>query len=193
MPTHNQNQANRLNAQESTGPRSIEGDSVSRFNGLKTGIDAQSQVIPGEDPAVLEALTLEYYDYFQPATAVERFLVDIMITADWQLRRLHKFEAQIWEDARRDWRLQEDLVSSGLSFIHGEGRLARLQETESQAPPSQPDLVNKPILRPAPDPEVQQNQCPQPQIGFVSHNFLRPPAPRPGVASNHRRRSGSRV
>jgi hypothetical protein len=193
MPTQNQIQANRLNSQNSTGPCSVEGKAISRFNALKTGIDAQSHVIPGEDPAALEALTLEYYDYFHPVSAVQRFLVDIMITADWQLRRLHKLEAQFWEDAMRDWRPQEDLVSSGLSFTHGEGRLARLQETESQAPPPEPDLVSKPIFRPAPDPEIQQNQCPQPQVGFVSHSSLRPPAPRPGVASNHRRRPRSRV
>ena len=157
MATVAQIQANRLNALHSTGPRSDAGKAVSRFNALKFGVDARSLVIPGEDPAVLEALTLEYYDFFQPATREQSFLVDFLIATDWQLRRLHSAEAQIWEDARRDWRPQEDLVSSGLSFTHGEGRLARLPETESQAPPPEPDLVNRPIFCPAPDPEVQQN------------------------------------
>ena len=56
MATSKQNQANRQNAQRSTGPRSAEGKAASRFNALKTGIDAKAQVIPGEDPDQLEDL-----------------------------------------------------------------------------------------------------------------------------------------
>jgi hypothetical protein len=54
MPTILQIEANRRNAQNSTGPRTDQGKAVSRFNALKTGIDARSHVIPGEDPNVLE-------------------------------------------------------------------------------------------------------------------------------------------
>ena len=39
--------ANRANAQKSTGPRSAEGKSASRFNALQHGVDAASPVIPG--------------------------------------------------------------------------------------------------------------------------------------------------
>ena len=126
MATLLQIQANRLNAQKSTGPRTVEGQAVSRFNALKTGIDAHSDTIPGEDPAVLEALILEYYGYFQPTSPAERFQVDIMIATDWQLRRLHRLEAQIWEDAMRDWRPEDDIVSSGPPLIHREDCLTRL-------------------------------------------------------------------
>ena len=52
--------ANRENSLHSTGPRSDAGKAVSRFNALKFGVDARSLVIPGEDPAELEALALEY-------------------------------------------------------------------------------------------------------------------------------------
>src|ERR1039457_3606660 len=55
MATPKQNDANRQNAQKSTGPRSPEGKAASRFNALKSGIDAQAQVIPGEHPDQLEA------------------------------------------------------------------------------------------------------------------------------------------
>jgi hypothetical protein len=68
MATLQQIEVNRLNTQESTGPLSAEGKAAVRFNALKTGIDAQSQVIPGEDPAALAALAAEYRDRFQPAT-----------------------------------------------------------------------------------------------------------------------------
>lgn len=96
MATPNQIEANRRNAQRSTGPRTPEGKAVSRFNAVKTGITAKSMVIPGEDPAELETLSAEYHDQFQPATALERFLVDDLVSADWQLRRLRRIEAQLW-------------------------------------------------------------------------------------------------
>jgi hypothetical protein len=57
MPTQAQLNANRLNAQKSTGPTSPEGKATSSLNALKSGIDAWSHIIPGEDPAELETLT----------------------------------------------------------------------------------------------------------------------------------------
>jgi len=96
MATPAQIEANRRNAQRSTGPRSVEGKAVSRFNALKSGIDAKSLAIPGEDPAELEALVANYYLQFPAATPVEAFLVDAIIQADWQLRRLRKVEAGLW-------------------------------------------------------------------------------------------------
>ena len=89
--------ANRRNALLSTGPRSAEGKAASRFNALKTGIEARSVVIPGEDSAELEQLTNDYHAQFQPAGPAERFLVDSMVNADWQLRRYRKVEAQLWQ------------------------------------------------------------------------------------------------
>ena len=97
MATERQIEANRRNSQSSTGPRTPEGKSASRFNALKSGIDAQSLVIPGEDPAGLEALTDEYYARWLPANADECLLVDSLIHANWQLRRLRRVQAQLWQ------------------------------------------------------------------------------------------------
>ena len=74
MSTPKQIEANRRNAQKSTGPTSAEGKAAVRFNALKSGIHAQSQVIPGEDPAALALLIAEYYDRYQPATPEVRAL-----------------------------------------------------------------------------------------------------------------------
>jgi hypothetical protein len=90
--------ANLKNAQKSTGPRSVEGKAVSRFNALKSGIHAKSQVIPGEDPAELEALAQEYREEFTPKSPSEMVLVDSLIAGDWQLRRLRKVEALLWRE-----------------------------------------------------------------------------------------------
>jgi hypothetical protein len=97
MATPAQIAANRLNAAKSTGP-SPAGLAVTRFNALKSGIDAHSQVIPGEDPAALDALAEDYRHQFQPATPEEVFLVDALTTADWELRRLRKIEPKLWSD-----------------------------------------------------------------------------------------------
>ena len=96
MATNAQLQANRLNAQKSTGPRSPEGKAVSRFNALKFGLEARSRVIPGEDSYQLETLTREYHEHLQPANPLEAFLVDSIVAADWNRRRFARIEAQVY-------------------------------------------------------------------------------------------------
>jgi len=66
MASIRQIEANRLNAKKSTGPRTTEGKSRSRMNALKSGIDAQAETIPTEDPAALQALAAEYLERFYP-------------------------------------------------------------------------------------------------------------------------------
>ena len=95
MATVAQIEANRLNALRSTGPRSDAGKAVSRFNALKFGVDARSLVIPGEDPAELEALTLDYRETFHPVGPLEDFLVETLVAGDWNRRRYTRIEAQL--------------------------------------------------------------------------------------------------
>jgi hypothetical protein len=96
MATPAQITANRANAQKSTGPRSVEGKSASRFNALKHGIDAASIVIPGEDPADYDTLSTHYHHEFRPQSASESFHVETMLRADWQKRRLQRVEADLY-------------------------------------------------------------------------------------------------
>ncbi len=96
MATPAQITANRANAQKSTGPRSVEGKSASRFNAPKHGIDAASTVIPGEDPADYDALADDYHRDFHPQSPSESFHVDTMLRADWQKRRLERVEADLF-------------------------------------------------------------------------------------------------
>ena len=96
MATNAQIEANRLNAQKSTGPRSVEGKAASRFNALKFGVEARSLVIPGEDPAELESLACDYHQQFNPAGPLEDFLVDTLVQADWNRRRYTRIEGQLF-------------------------------------------------------------------------------------------------
>jgi hypothetical protein len=96
MATPAQITANRANAQKSTGPRTAPGKSASRFNALQHGLDAESLVIPGEDPAEYEALARDYHASLRPANPAEAFHVDAMIRADWNKRRLGRVETQLY-------------------------------------------------------------------------------------------------
>jgi hypothetical protein len=96
MPTQAQLNANRRNAQKSTGPTSPEGKAASSLNALKSGIDAWSHIIPGEDPAELEALTAAYLLHYRPADPTQLSLVDTLISTEWIQRRLRRIEAQLW-------------------------------------------------------------------------------------------------
>ena len=95
MATPAQLAANRANAQSSTGPRSVEGKSVSRFNALKHGVDAASVALPGEDPAAYQAFADAYDQTYPIHTVMHRFLVDSLIRADWQKQRLQRLEADL--------------------------------------------------------------------------------------------------
>jgi hypothetical protein len=206
MSTLKQIEANRLNAQKSTGPTSAEGKAAVRFNALKSGIHAQSQVIPGEDPAVLALLIAEYYDRYQPATPEVRALVDTLITAEWLQRRFRTLEAQIWRynleglytpvkglDMAQVWdpgcedfnRLQRRIDAADRSYHRA---LAALQKIESRAPqpsercepPDPPAPDPRPVTPDLPDPQLPPNQPPAPEIGFVPSI---PPAPIDSVVS----------
>lgn len=95
MATPAQIQANRLNAQKSTGPSSVEGKAATRFNALKHGADAASQIIPGEDPEILADLTAEYYVQYRPEGPTEIALVETIVKADWNVRRFGRIETQL--------------------------------------------------------------------------------------------------
>jgi hypothetical protein len=102
MATPAQIHANRLNSQNSTGPCSAEGKAAARFNALKHGMDAQSLIIPGEDPADLDALAHDYHEQFRPYGPEETFLVETLIRADWNKRRLRRIETELFHALRAE-------------------------------------------------------------------------------------------
>jgi hypothetical protein len=129
MATIQQIEANRLNAQKSTGPRSVEGKAVSCFNAIKTGIDAKSQIVRGEDPAELQTLTAEYRERWQPASPEQRLLVDTLVDCEWLLRRFRKAEAQLWQCKMQKaeiWKPDPECLV-GLGFDYGCEQFSRLQ------------------------------------------------------------------
>ena len=108
MSTLAQIEANRLNAQHSTGPRSAEGKAVSRFNATKSGIYAKSRILPGEDPAELDALAEAYRIQYNPVGQDETELVDILVQSAWSQRRLARLEDEVLFHLMSDESLPQD-------------------------------------------------------------------------------------
>jgi hypothetical protein len=123
MATEKQIEANRLNAQKCTGPRSAEGKAKSSQNALKTGLNAKSEVISTESRDEYETLIAEYYGRYNPATPEERCLVDDLIKSEWLGRRYMAASAAIWEYDFGDTKEQD----MGLTFIRRSEVFGRAQ------------------------------------------------------------------
>ncbi len=83
---------NRRNAARSTGPRTPEGKSRSRFNAVKHGCRARLPILPGEDPEVYQRRLDAWVDKFGPRDAVEHYLVERAVHVSWQLDRADRAE-----------------------------------------------------------------------------------------------------
>src|SRR5580698_475956 len=90
-------EANRRNAQKSTGPRTSEGKAVARFNAVKHGVLARQVVVSGhrfqESPEEFAAFHREFFEHLAPVGPVEEMLVEQIITANWRLRRARTAES----------------------------------------------------------------------------------------------------
>jgi hypothetical protein len=87
--------ANRANAQKSTGPKSIEGRTRSSRNSFKHGLYSKQLVLPGEDPAELDALKANLRAEHQPVSETEEILVNEMAEQYWRLRRARRLETDL--------------------------------------------------------------------------------------------------
>src|SRR5205085_8857492 len=101
MATQKQAEANRRNAQQSTGPRTDNGKARAAMNNLKHGIYAESEIIPGEDLSQRQALEAAYMARFDPQTIEQLHLVHTLVRLDWEQTRLAKADAHLWTYATR--------------------------------------------------------------------------------------------
>src|SRR5260221_2302306 len=143
MPSLQPIEANRRNAEKSTGPRSAEGKTASSLNALKTGIYAQTEVIRGENAADLQALVEDFYRDHQPASTIERTLVDQLVSSEWQLRRCRRIDAELFE--MQFQRMEEndvgDTAAQAFNFAGGE-TFKRLQRRLDAAARTSPLAFN---------------------------------------------------
>jgi hypothetical protein len=85
-------QANRLNAQKSTGPRTPAGKERASQNALRHGLLAREAVIAGEDPEEFELHREGMLEELAPAGAVEAMLAERVVGLSWRLRRAERLQ-----------------------------------------------------------------------------------------------------
>ncbi len=97
MSSQSQIEANRANAQLSTGPRSPEGKAASSQNARTHGLTAKDMVIlPHEQDDFLD-LQIDLTAQIKPIGALELTAFDNLLHAAWNMRRIRRLEAQLAE------------------------------------------------------------------------------------------------
>ncbi len=96
MAIEKQQEANRENAQQSTGPTTEEGKAISKLNAVKHGILSDAVVITKGDGEERKDAYLRLHDglrdYFQPQGTMEDALVELITLTLWRKRRVLRFE-----------------------------------------------------------------------------------------------------
>jgi hypothetical protein len=88
--------ANRANAQCSTGPTSAAGKAASSLNAVKTGLTGRTILLPSDDAVIYQQHIDRIYSQFAPATDQESTLVQTIADTDWRLLRIAPLESGIW-------------------------------------------------------------------------------------------------
>jgi hypothetical protein len=197
-----QTEANRRNAARSTGPRTLEGKAASRFNALKSGVNASAEFIPGEDSLEYDDVRIAYDLRWNPQTPEQRCLVDRLIRCDWLQRRLGKAEAHLWRYRQGSYHPDDAgqaLTALGTAQANGGADFERLQrrinqtqrtydktletlqamstaaaETLAEAPAAEVGQSLSPATEPPETANPQPNQPDAPENGFVLSNPLSP-------------------
>ena len=93
MSSEKQAEANRRNAQNSTGPKTQEGKDAVRLNALKHGLRAESlDVLPTESPADYQKRIDAWFRHFNPSNPVYEQLVRHGADVSWKLDRTDRYE-----------------------------------------------------------------------------------------------------
>jgi len=91
-----QQEANRNNAQHSTGPTTPAGKAAIRFNALTYGLRTRATMLPDENAADYSQLWDEFEADWQPQTRTERCYLETMVTSQWLLKRVAESEQKIY-------------------------------------------------------------------------------------------------
>ncbi len=97
MATEAQIQANRANAQKSTGPRTPEGKAVVSQNAVTHGFLARETVIQGEDPGQFEFYRDRMLGELAPAGDAEFEMAERAVGLAWRLRRAERLQTEAFD------------------------------------------------------------------------------------------------
>jgi hypothetical protein len=180
MATQSQIDANRRNAQKSTGPTTPEGRAAVRHNALKHGLTSEVLIPMDEDRPEFDRLCDAFETEFQPIGPTEESLLENLVAAKWRLGRARKeetgffvkraieleHESQEYRELARNARLAMivDLDSAGSNTLakisRYEARLERsfykalseLRRIQSQREPLEPAAAKQTQSEDQPEP-----------------------------------------
>lgn len=93
MATAKQIEANRRNAQRSTGPRTLDGKARTRLNALVHGLRMEEfELLPNENREAYVARLTRWIEDLEPVGAVEEHLVRHAVDITWKLDRANAYE-----------------------------------------------------------------------------------------------------
>jgi hypothetical protein len=95
MATEKQIEANKRNAQKSTGPTTEVGRGRSSRNALKHGLTAEQVTMEGEQARQFEAFRDDILESLCPQGAIEEQLAERIALCWWRLRRVYRMEVAI--------------------------------------------------------------------------------------------------
>jgi hypothetical protein len=166
MATLKQFEANRRNAQKSTGPKTPKGKAAVSMNALRHGLRARTVVLPGEDRQEFNQLCDDLEVEWTPQSRTEQFYVEQMAVSQWKLIRMEVGEVAIFEDVEgaqsqlplldRFWQAECRLERS---YARAQRELERLQTSRRQPvqPPEEPapqPAAEAPPAAPDPEPDA---------------------------------------
>ena len=102
MASEKQIEANRANAQNSTGPTSIEGKAKTRLNAKRDGITGQVITLSDEDRPFFEKRKAEFIADFAPKTVMELSLAHSIAWDIWRLDHLRAVEMNMYALGTQD-------------------------------------------------------------------------------------------
>ncbi len=97
MASQQQIDANRQNAQKSTGPKTPEGKAAVCQNAFTHGLTAELACINGEDMDEFDATRQSFEDELKPVGPVQTLLVQRIVMAAWRLDRLRLLEGGVFQ------------------------------------------------------------------------------------------------
>lgn len=123
-------EANRRNAQHSTGPKTPGGKSRSSGNAAKHGLLARRVLLPAVPAGELAAFIARLRTDLQPEGELEDLLFERIVTATWRLRRTMRLDAEIEQLPEFESLWSE--AGAGVTLIHDRvGRFEKLCRYET--------------------------------------------------------------
>ena len=165
MATTAQFNANRENAQHSTGPRSIDGKAHTSQNALSFGLFSTKNCVQPHETAEYEHLCRALWSDLHPQGPLQEMFATELVRAAWRLRRCASVEATLAEQTTSDPMLQQDLLRTQTAIDRARAQaygitrrcLHDLRRLQSEAAPE-----SSPVQTQPPSPQITKLTQSQP-------------------------------